>query len=105
VSDEDRDLAKNQICSKRLQLDDQIVAMDGGCNFSSQWCALCITMVETNARRPKSDKDDEAASGGPTLFPGVQTFRETSKSAKETIFAALHDADMEPTIAVVMQEK
>jgi hypothetical protein len=56
-------------------------------------------MVETNARRPKSDKDDEAASGGPTIFPGVETFRETSKCMKETIFAALHDADMEPTIA------
>ncbi|CAB4031064.1 Hypothetical predicted protein, partial [Paramuricea clavata] len=94
VSDEDRELAKNQICSKRLQLDDQIVAMDG-----VQFFILCITMVETNA-----DEDDEATSDDPTIFPGLAyfiVFRETSKCMKETIFAALHYADMEPTITEI----
>ena len=72
-----------------------------------QFFISCITMVETNARRPRSDEedeDDEAASGGPTIFPGLAyfvVFRETSKCTKETIFSALHDADMEPTITEI----
>ena len=72
-----------------------------------QFFISCITMVQTNARRPKSDEedeDDEPASRGPTIFPGVAyfvVFRETSKCTKETIFVTLHDADMEPTITEI----
>ena len=100
MKEEDLQLAENQICSKRMTLDDKIIEMEG-----VQFFISCITRIEEKTSRALSDEDDDD-NGGSHLktYPGVAYFvayRETSTCSKEAIFRALHDADMDPTISEI----
>lgn len=99
VKKEDANLAENQICSKRLKLDDTIIAMDG-----VQFFLSCITAIEQNVSRKFSPDDVDEAGDPQKIYPGVSYFiayRDTSKCSKDAIFRALHEADMDPTISEI----
>ena len=97
VKEDDIKLAENQICSKRLKLDDRIIDMEG-----VQFFVLCITAIEQNVQGKLSADEAEGARDPHKIYPGVSYFIaycETSQCSKDAIFRALHDADMDPTIS------
>ena len=100
VKEEDISMAKNQICSHRLKLDDTIIGMEG-----VQFFVSCITEIEQNvARRITRGEDGRGFNPEKIVYPGVSYFiayRETSKCSKDAIFRALYEADMDPTINAI----
>ena len=100
VKEEDISMAKNQICSHRLKLDDTIIGMEG-----VQFFVSCITEIEQNvARRITPGEDGRGFNPEKIVYPGVSYFiayRETSKCSKHAIFRALYEADMDPTINAI----
>ena len=99
VKEDDIKLAENQICSKRLKLDDRIIDMEG-----VQFFVSCITAIEQNVQSKLSADEAEGARDPHKIYPGVSYFiayRETSQCSKDAIFRALHDADMDPTISEI----
>ena len=99
VKEVDIKLAENQICSKRLKLDDRIIDMKG-----VQFFVLCITTTEQNVQGKISADEEEGARDPQKIYPGVSYFIaycETWKCSKDAIFRALHDADMGPTITEI----
>ena len=96
VTPEDRELAKNQICSKRLMLDELLAKIAGVQFFFS-----CITMMRSNSKRARcgEEKGKEAE-----IYPGVAYFiayRQNDLCDENAIFATLHNADMEPMITKI----
>ena len=51
MKEEDLQLAENQICSKRMTLDDKIIEMEG-----VQFFISCITRIEEKTSRALSDE-------------------------------------------------
>ena len=77
VKEEDISMAKNQICSHRLKLDDTIIGMEG-----IQFFVSCITEIEQNVARRITPGEDERG----------------FNPEKIVYLCALYEADMDPTI-------
>ena len=88
-------LANNLISSKRLTLDDILVSISGVQYFFS-----CITIMKSNVKAASRENVEENC----PCYPGVAYFicyRRNETCNKNTIFAALYNADMEPTVSRV----
>ena len=100
VKEEDISMAKNQICSHGLKLDDAIIGMEG-----VQFFVSCITEIEQNVtHRITPGEDERGFNPEKIVYPGVSyliAYRETSKCSKDAIFRALYEADMDPTINAI----
>ena len=86
-------LAKLQISSKRLNLDEQLAKMLGMEYFLS-----CVTVMKSNT------KSSTVQASQTENFPGVAYFlvyRASEACNENKIFALLHNADMEPTITKI----
>ena len=93
VERNDLPLANNLIASKRLKLDDILASITGVQYFFS-----CVTIMKLNSR--KTSSETEVANR--PCYRGVAYFicyRRNEVSNENAIFAALHNADMEPTIS------
>ena len=96
VTPEDRELARNQICSKRLILDELLVKIAGVQFFFS-----CITMMRSNSKRARCG---EGRGKEAEIYPGVAYFiayRQNDLCDENAIFTTLHNAHMEPTITKI----
>ena len=96
VQHEHLPLAHNLTASKRLTLDDMLVSISGIMYFFS-----CVTVMKSNVKRARTQTDE---TGNRLCYPGVAyflCFRRNEVCNENKIFAALHNADMEPTIAKI----
>ena len=90
----DIELAKRQICSKRLHLDDQLSKI-----YGVQYFFSCITLMMSNKKTSSPQCEQEGP--GREIYPGVAYFivyRPSEACNESKIFSILHNADMEPTV-------
>ena len=94
VSPADIELARLQIASKRLLLNDAIASIEGVMFYFS-----CISSVCSNPNTSKGQRSN--ANVGETSYPCVSFFivyQPNEKCDDDTFFAALHNQDVEPEI-------
>ena len=103
VTPEDLELARMQITSKRLLLQDAISSIDGVLFFFS-----CISSVRSNANTKRGKNERRAANAQDDTYPCISFFIAYERSDRcndETFFAALHNQDVEPEINPIRVRK
>ena len=96
VGEDDMQLARHQIASKRRELDDVISAIHG-----VQFFLSCITAVSSNPNQSMKNENGNDSVVVQQSYPGIAYFiayRETESCTEDTIFATLHNQDVEPEI-------
>ena len=97
VDSEDIELARHQIASKRLRLDDILSATQG-----VQFYFSCVTSVMCNAKSSQSVPAEGSASK--ESYPAIAFFivyKKCDTCNESTLFSALHNEDMEPEITAI----
>ena len=93
VAAEDLELARNEIASKRLHLDDILNKV-----YGLQFFISSVTAVSTNANESRGN---EFHSSDETIYPAVAYFivyRETETCNENAIFTLLHNQETEPKV-------
>ena len=96
VCKEDIELARMQIASKRLLLDDAISAIPGVYFFFS-----CISSVSSNSKTKIADVETASSGNGNEVYPCISYFivyTPNENCDDNTFFGALHNRDVEPFI-------
>ena len=99
VKEDDKNLAENQFCWKRLKLAGRIINKEG-----VQFFVSCITAIEQNVQGKISADEEEGARDQQKIYPAISyyiAYCEISKCSKDGIFRALHGADVDPTISEI----
>lgn len=92
VEEQDLELAKQQICSKRLELDDVLATIDG-----VQFFISAITGLTSNAKSSVGEMEN-------IMHPAVGFFivyRKTETCDENTLFAELHKREVDVTISKI----
>ena len=96
MTSEDLELARNQIASKRLRLHEVVSAIKG-----VQFYFPCVTCVMSNAKSTNRSNGERTRSDSYPAIALFMVFRPSDECTEESIFAALHNEDMEPDISTI----
>ncbi|XP_028403921.1 uncharacterized protein LOC114526506 [Dendronephthya gigantea] len=98
----DIDIARNQIASKRLRLDQVVGAMNGVQFFFS-----CITSVMCNARSA-TDYDSNEPIRTPESYPAIGYFvvyKESATCNENRLFSIIHNEDLDASVTPIRVRK
>ncbi|CAB4032953.1 Hypothetical predicted protein, partial [Paramuricea clavata] len=95
------DIARNQIASKRLRLDQVVSSMNGVQFFFS-----CVTSVMCNAKSAKDD--DNETSYTPESYPAIAYFvvyKECATCNEKILFSTIHNEELEAEVSRIRARK